>query len=151
MEETHIIDQGNSENHEIGLNQTAIEYLSSCKSWSKFLGIIGFVFTGFMALATVVLFITGSSAGLDEELFGGAVMVVGLAYLVMTVIYGYVSFSLYKFASNSEEAIYTKDPVDLQEALRSLKNFFLVMGIMTILGLALMVLGFIGGFIGAIV
>ena len=119
----------------------SISYLGTAAKWSKFLSIIGFIISGFMIVAGLVLVLfyatvgkdlpfTGPLSVLSPNLLGGIYVMIALFYL-WPVIY------LNNFSNFATRAVKSGDTQLLTKALRNLKRLFLFIGIMTIIVLVI--------------
>ncbi len=111
---------------EVQDNTTLVKELSlplfQSKGWIKLLGVLMIAYGILIALSIVGLII---------------------AWLPV-----WVGGILLKFASAIEKAQTTGDPAAMAEAMGRLKSYFTIMGVFTLIGLVLGILGFLGGLAG---
>lgn len=138
MENNDILDQGyNASLNQSGLSSEDKGYLDTAAKWAKFLGIMGFIFTGLIVLAALFMFSLGSSLG---SAFGGNSPIsggmlgfgVGALYIILAVPYFFISLYMYRFATKTQTALYSSNDVALTEAFKNLRNFFRLMGILMV-------------------
>lgn len=128
----------------------AAAYLKEAAKWAKFLAILGFIFTGLVVLAALIVMLAGtavgnlSGSGLFSSLGYG---MVGFIYLLAAVIGFFVALVMYRFATRTLAAIASDDSLTFTTAMSSLRMYFRIMGIFTIIYLALVVLGILFAFI----
>ena len=132
------------------LTQTAKSYLRETAKWGTFLGIIGFIFTGLIALAALFAGSAFSTMGsmYDQGFGSGMAGLITVIYLLGALLYFFPSYYLYQSSSKIKEALRTQDSSTLELALGKQKSFFKFWGIMTIVIMCIYGLAFIGG-IGA--
>jgi hypothetical protein len=134
------------DNFEMQLTSSSKEYLESAGKWALILGIIGFVFSGLMLIASVFVGIAFSSFSPDD--FGGAFGAsmpfgggtIAAIYVVLALLYGAFSYFLFNFGMKMKQANQKNDGAVLEKSLHSLKLFFKIWGIMTIVFLGMYVI-----------
>lgn len=115
--------------------------------WSKFLAVFYFVCIGLsvlgLAFASTFLISTFSNVmpGLGIEAFGG--VVIGIIAIVL-LIFTYTTILLYRFSTLVKQGIERQNQATFNDGIRSLKTYFLIYGIFTLIALVLNVVGFIG-------
>lgn len=137
-------------NTELQIDTTAHAHLSETAKWGTFLSIVGFILSG---LIVIIALFAGTILGSLRSDFGGGSSIVGAGvvtfiYLLFAALYFFMSLFLYRFASKMKLALYTSDQESLNNSLLNLKNLYRLMGILTIIYLAVIVLAFVIG-IGA--
>ena len=132
-------------NQQESLLQMHVDYdggniLRQTVRWSRFLSIVGIVAIAFCAL---VLALAGSallaafsslapSIG-DLATMGGAILIVFC--LIAFAIAGYVVYMLYRFSTLTRKAIDQQDQALFTEGMKCLKIYFLISGVLAVLGL----------------
>jgi hypothetical protein len=134
-----------------GLDETSKAYLLETTRWTKFLSILGFIFIGFMILFLLIMMVAGSALSAYSpgmETFGvlGAVIVM----ILLVAFYFYPIYALWKFSTNMKSGINTNNQEQITEGFRYQKNMYRFLGIVAIIILALYLLIFIFGGLGAI-
>ncbi|MGG9972710.1 hypothetical protein ACQ33O_13035 [Ferruginibacter sp. SUN002] len=139
--------QTNLLENDLIIDTASITHLKETAMWAKFLGVVGFVMSGIiavMALAMGTLFskLTGSYSGAGDlgVAAGGSIMMV---YLVMAAITFFMSRFLFLFARKTQVALKTSDQESLVTAFKNLKVYFRFAGIITIIGLVFFVLALV--------
>jgi hypothetical protein len=145
METTETAEIFDHQGAEPGLILTleAQSYLRESGKWANFLGIVGFIFCGFIVI--MALFAgammsmiskftpespaTGMIAGM-----GGLITVI---YLLIALVYFFFSLYLYQFGSQIKKGLMFTDSNHVTSALGKLKSFFKLWGILTIVVLCL--------------
>jgi hypothetical protein len=127
---------------EMPLTNESMELLKTGAKWAKFLSILGFVGTGFMVLAALLMMAVSTSG--KYQLVGGSPIpngLLGFIYLVMAGVYFYPTLCLFNFSDKIKKAFITLDNNVLVESFRNLKNMFQYIGIVTIVFIGLYIVG----------
>lgn len=140
--------QSQFDSFELHLNQTALDYLRESAKWSMFLAILGFVGIGFLALMAIVMTSVISALPETSGPLGAVKGVVSIFYLVIALIYLFPVYYLYRYASNTKKAIYSRDSALLTDALGALKSHHKFLGIAAIIIISLYILAAIVMVIG---
>lgn len=123
------------------------KYLLETAKWGKFLGVVGFVCCGIMAVLSLFMGTLFSSIQHSSSMpFGGAF--IGGIYLVLAFIYFFPVLYLYKFSINLKSSVHAEDTVAMELAFKNQKSLFKFMGVFTIITIGLYILVFVGGFLG---
>lgn len=136
---------GSSNLFDISIDSTTSIYLKGAAKWAKFLAIIGFIFTGFVALASLFAGGIYSTMFRSMGLGSGFGVLVTIVYLAGALLYFFPCLYLYNFASKAQAALQANDQNGITESFRNLKRFFKFVGILTIIGIAFLLLAFILG------
>jgi Family of unknown function (DUF5362) len=134
---------------ELQIDNISHGYLSETAKWANFLGIVGFVLSGILVIVALfagTLMGRMSSYGGSEAAMGAGMITI--LYLIIAVVYFFMSLFLFRFAGKMKAALYANDQVSLNDSFLNLKNLYKMMGILTIIYLGFIVLAFIFG-IGA--
>jgi len=141
------------ENNPELLTPESKNHLTSAGTWARLLGILGFVFTGFILIMALFMIFGGSflsefmaSTGGEEmpEGMGGVGAFAGLLYLVIGAIYFLISWWIYRFGNEVKYGLTTNSPEHLTSAFNNLKNYFQAFGILSLLGVCFMLMGVLG-------
>lgn len=134
------------------IDSTISVHLKEAAAWGKFLGIIGFVYSGLIAVgaifaATMLSNLSGKySNGAGGLLAGGSV---GVIYLALAGVVFFMSMYLFRFAKNIQVALKNNDQEALTASFNNLKIYFRFAGIITVIALIFTVLGVIGVLVAA--
>jgi len=119
-------------------------FIYESSKWTKFLAIVGFVFTGLMIMLSLsvsaIISSMNSMVGAQNNPYaamGTGFLTVFL--LIMAAIYFYPSFILFKFSTSAKQAVLYGDQESLSVAMNKMKSFFKFWGILLIV-----ILGFYG-------
>jgi hypothetical protein len=135
MEQT-ISPQQNSANHELEIPKTVIPVLDRTRKWANFLAIVGFIFSGLILLMGIGIgFIFSKLPGMEQLPFMPGF--IGIFYVIIGVINFIAALFLFRFAVNLKNAIKGKDENKFLPAFKNLDNLFQLIGILTIIMLAI--------------
>jgi hypothetical protein len=149
MEETDITEPVMPEQPQgILLLEDAQSFLLQSGKWARFLGVIGFISSAFIALVglffgtimTALTHLQPTSATALPMAFGGAM---GFFYILIAVFNFFVALYLYHFGARVKQGILYQDAAEVTQGLGKLKSMFKLLGITTIVMLALYALIFV--------
>lgn len=126
-------------------------YLYDMAGWTKFLGIVGFIFSGLMILVAFsmgAIFSTISQMpGMDmySSLGSGVLTFIMLFYALLFL---YPSLMLFSYAVKAKQGVLYADQLSLETSIGKLKSFFKFYGIMMIIAIAFYVLIFFFALVG---
>jgi hypothetical protein len=131
------------------LTETMLMYLKQASPWLRFIGILGFIQCGFLALSALLSFIMAPFGAVWSELgqmpefeafatgfagvFGG---ILGIYMLGAAVLLFFPSYFIYNFGSKIRTYLRTGSDQDLEGALKNNKSLWKFSGILAIIGLA---------------
>lgn len=129
------------------LSPEAQFYLTAAGKWARFLGIIGFIGTAFIAICALFIgTIMGALASLSPA--GGLAAAPGgilsFVYILIAIFYFFVSLYTYQFGTRVKEGVLFQNSMAITDGLGKLKAVFKMIGIVTIVILVLYVFIFIG-------
>ena len=113
--------------------------MRAAMSWAKFMAIVCFVMTGRICGAAIILLVMGGSLQYYYPALGGGALV-GICYLIVAVIYFFLSYFMYMFAVKIKRAIDNGCMQDLSAGTMNMKYYFKMTGIVTIVTIAVVVL-----------
>jgi hypothetical protein len=135
--ENRILDDSYNATTQSGLSNLDKDYLFTGAKWSRFLGIVGFVMSGFLAIAaffinTLMNTLTAMSPMPGGGGFGGGMgAFITILYLGMAALgFLYASY-MYNFGTKTKAAILSNDSELLTEGFKNLKSMFRFSGILT--------------------
>ncbi len=113
-------------------------FLLKAAKWGKFLAILGFIVTGLMLIAGILMsFVIGM---LPEEMIPlnmpFSARIISFVYIVIAGISIIPVFFLNSFCNNAMKAVNLSNTENMTASIRSLKNLFVFVGISTIVILA---------------
>ncbi|RZM30436.1 MAG: hypothetical protein EOO88_00760 [Pedobacter sp.] len=135
-----------SENVSLIVTEDVRSYIYETAKWTKFLSIVGFIFSAFMALAAFA--IGGLMSSLPDTPGMGAFRAIGgagitVVYLLLALMYFYPSLLMYKYSGAAKNAVLYGDQPSLSLAMSKMKSIFKFWGIVTIVFLAIYVLAIV--------
>ena len=116
-----------------GLSPVAMETIRTTIPWMKFIAIMGFIFIGFVVIGAFMSGATGTDKG----------MVQMLTNLVAAVLGFFPSLFLFQYANNLSYYLESKQALDMEQAVLKQKNYYIFLGVITILGIVLVLLVFL--------
>ena len=136
-----------------GIDQSSRAHLAEAAKWAKFLAIVGFVMCGLIIVLSFfigALFSTSMSRYGDSAAFGSAFgIIMTIVYLSFGVLYFFPCLFLFRFANNMIVALNSNEQITLNRSFQNLKIMFRYVGILTIIVLALYIIAFVFGILGA--
>lgn len=135
----------------LNVNENAARYLYRVAQWSTFFAVLGFIGAGLLVLASVSMLAFGSFLPFMKSMMpaeaGGfpavIIIVLGVVYLAISVLYFIVSLKLYRFASKAKEALRSNDDLLLEESFKNLNTYLKITGIITIIFLSIYLIGIV--------
>lgn len=123
-----------------------VQALRETRPWVLLLAILASLLTGLMLLGGLLALLGGAMAGASGG--GGAgpvgvIAVMGVAYLVVALLYLYPIIKLFKYSGAISRLARTGAVHDLEGALREQKGFWKFLGIVTLIGIALYIVAII--------
>ena len=131
-----------------GISEKALFYLKAASPWMRFLGIIGFIGSGFLVLFGLLIvtlpaiFLRMMDIPITEAdvSYQGAIGIMGtlggLIYVLSAVLLFFPARWLYRTGAKFRAYARTGSDLDLEEAFRSTRSFWKFLGILTIVWLA---------------
>ena len=150
MENENILDLNNqSSAASLSITEAAMSYLRETAGWGKFLGIMGFILTGLMALLGLFMgaFMQTMTEAMGQDNPLGPY--IGFIYVVLGLLYFFPSLYLFKYSSKLKRALSSKDSQVLTEAFSNEKSMYKFMGILMIILLGIYALIFVVGIVAA--
>jgi hypothetical protein len=116
----------------IEIGQEILNNLNVTRKWTMFLAIIGFIILGLIIVFGLIAgtFLTifnlsGKGLGVPESLMF-------LPILLLALIYFFPVLFLFRFSKHTSHAVQTLDKKELHKAFRSLKSYFVYIGVLII-------------------
>lgn len=136
------------------LTPMAENFLMAATRWAKFLSVLGFILSGFiliLALAFGTIISALGAMGGSSAVAAGVPAALGtIVYLIVSVIYFFIAYFMYNFASKTQKALTSRQEQLMEDGMKSIRNYFQIIGIMAIIGLALFVVIILVGIIAAL-
>jgi hypothetical protein len=134
------------------LGEEAKYYLHNIGRWAGFFSVLGYVFTAFIVLlvifigafTSIISAFQSKYSGVDNDMattaMSGALNFLRFIYFGLAVLNFFGAFYLGKFAARIKRGVATNDTPTATSAFESLKSFFKLIGITTIVVLSLDIL-----------
>lgn len=131
---------------ELQVDQAASANITEASRWGKFLAIMVLIAFGLIFLIFILLWdrIAGLFLTLEEtQTSGSTIVLVGIiiAFLFIGTIVGVLMSFLIKAANRMRNGIRNKDQMLFNNGLANLKNYFIMYGVLGILGLLFNLIG----------
>ena len=137
-----------------GLTETMVKYLKEAAPWIRFLGILGFIGSGFTALAGLGIMIAFPFiARLSGEFYPAALMgsSMGIIYIILGAVIFFPARFTYNFGAKIRSYLQSNSELDLELAFKNNKSFWKFNGILCIVYLAFIPVAIVIGVISVIV
>ncbi len=137
-------------NNELQIDVIAHSHLKETAMWAKFISIVGIILSILLAIAAFFMgaFIAKFSSSYRPYGSSGRMMGAGMitiVYLVVAVVFFFVSLYLNRFASTMKTALQTNDQSTLNQSFKNIKVYFRSLGIITVIYLLFLFLFLIIG------
>ncbi len=154
MEEEELI-LPDHDAHELVVSEDIRSYIYQSSKWTRFLSIIGFIFSAMMVLISFsvgsLMTAMNTTVGAQNNPYnalGSGVLTIIL--LLSSALYFYPSFMLFKFSNAAKQGVLYGDQKSLNDAMSNLKSFFKFWGIVLIVVLSIYALAILFAIVGAI-
>ena len=124
------------------LSPEAQTYLREAARWASFLSIVGFIFCVLILIMSLMIGTTTtlmsrmmpSNSGVPVGIGGSFVSIL---YILLDILYFFFPLYLYRFANRVKKGIVFQDSAHVTRATESLKSFFKLWGIVTVIVIAI--------------
>lgn len=133
--------------NELTIDPAVQEHMSDTAKWAKFVSIAGFIFSGMIVIGVFVFFNKISDAypySTYNSAYKQGLITAALLYLLVAIVWIVTSVFQYRFAVKLQFALAESNQHELEAAMKNLKIYYRICGVITILGLLLGGLGLIG-------
>lgn len=137
MENHDILDNDYLSEMELAVNGTVRNHLQTTAKWAKFLGIMGFIGTGFMVIGGLAMGAVGSQFGNALQIGSG---LLAFIYIIVAGFYFLPSLFLYRFATSTQRSIQNNEQMDFEAAFHNLSRLYQFFGILTVVFLGIYVI-----------
>ena len=141
--------------NDLQIDSRIATHLKEAAGWARFLGVIGFILAGLMAIVAFVIpeFMNRYKSYSSTYDYSGNTKMIGVAmtvaYLFIAAIMFFVALFTFKFGSKTREALSMNDQLSLDTGLKNLKFLFRFYGIVGIIYIAFLVLALLLGGLSA--
>lgn len=116
------------------INNSIKENLITAAKWARFLAIIGFIFTGLMAIVSLFLVVTSLASGIPM------LILVACIYVGLTIVMIFPSLYLIRFAGSIEKGLNSNKQGEFDYGVQNLKSLFKFTGIYTIVFISIYII-----------
>jgi len=133
----------NPEIKNIEIGQDTLKHLNTLGKWTMFLAVSGFIFLGIIITLGLITgtFLTAFSN--SDKIPGMPDALLYAAFITVTLIIFFPILFLFRFSKHTSKAISTLDKKEMHIAIRYLKRYFIYIGVLLIVILALYIAGII--------
>ncbi len=124
-------------------------HLIGTAPWARFMAVLGFIGMGFLALVGLAMLTFGFPVWGEHG--AGGLRFLGVFYLAMAAIYLIPLLPLNRFAGAAGRLKTTRTYDTVVEALEQSRSFWKRVGILSLIGMAITILGLLGGIAVAII
>ncbi len=131
------------------ITDAMVESLRKTKGWVLLIAILLFIFAALMGLGSIGIFIgagamsAGVTGAKSASMPAGMMFGMGFMYLVFALIYVVLGVYLAKYSSSIGRLQRDGESHSMEAALESQQKFWRLTGVLTLLGLVLMVVGIV--------
>jgi hypothetical protein len=128
-------------------------FFREATKWARFIAIVYFVL--FVLAVSLIIFAGEFASGVFEQLVDQGVLPVSVAEFkagLYTIVFvgGLIGLTmlalLYRFASLTRQGLETNRQASFNDGLKSLKYFFIISGVLTVLGIVISFIGTVAAF-----
>ena len=124
-----------------------ISALRGTKGWVLLIGILMFIAAALTALGGIAMSfgsaMMGAMGGGKNAAPAGMFIGMGVAYLLISVIYVFLGLYLVKYSSAIGRLVSDGHAADMENALHSQRKFWRLAGVLALIGMVVMVLGIV--------
>jgi hypothetical protein len=125
--------ESDPENTKIELRQDTLKNLNKLRKWTMFLSVTGFIFLGLIIILGLIAGTFLTAFNQSEKFQGIPDILVFSGFIVLALMNFFPVFFLFRFSKHAESAVSKLDSKELHSAIKSLKRFFISIGVLIIL------------------
>jgi hypothetical protein len=122
------------ENDKLKINNSIKQNLLTAARWTRFLAIVGFIFTGLSGISSLIMLTTALSSGF------GPLIGAGFLYVGITVAMLFPALYMIRFSGAISKGLNSNKQSEFDYGVENLKSFFKFSGIFTIVFIGLYIL-----------
>lgn len=150
MEQEAYIEQEEIFETDLHLDMESRNYLREAAKWARFLGILGFIGCGLLALIMIGLWFNSNDIfntldSTNRELASLGIGTIMFIYLILAVLSFFVALFTFRFGQRTYRALLNDNQIDLRSGMSNLRFIFRLYGIMAIVYLSVIALIFLIG------
>ncbi len=122
---------------DLEIDTGTLKYFDAIRKWTMFLSIAGFIFLGLIIVIGIIAgtFLSAFSSGKLNSVFPGPLLFIPL--LIAAIVDFLPILFLFRFSKHTAIAVHTRNMKELHRALKSLRAFFVYLGILLIVVLSI--------------
>jgi hypothetical protein len=133
-----------TEIRKIEIEQDSLNYLNTTRKWTMFLAVLGFIFLGLMIIIGLVAGVFLSAFKTADIPAGFPEWIVLIIILAVATLYFFPILYLFRFSKHTSNAVQSLDKEELKKAFKNLKSYYVFVGVLTIVVLALYFIALVG-------
>jgi magnesium-transporting ATPase (P-type) len=134
-----------SEENRMELGPEALKHLNATWKWTMFLSVLGFIFLGLLIVAGVATNTFLSAFKTEEVNLGIPESLLVVLFIVISVIYFFPVFYLFRFSRCARDAVQKSDIIKMEKALKNLRIYFTYIGVLAIIVISIYLLALAAG------
>lgn len=146
-----VLDEGAANTSEL-VTPLGITYLKKTYPWIRFLGVLGIIggvlYMLMAFFAGSIFSMAGGMDGMEGNIMAGAGVFMGIIYFLVGALVAYVGYLLYGYGTKLKTGLEIKDANQIERAFKDQKNYFLITGILALIGVSFAALGFLVAIFG---
>ena len=135
------------ENHEekerLEIGDETLKHLNTLRKWTMFLAVSGFIFLGIIIVLGLITGTFFTAFNHSDKTPGLSDALVLAGFIALALLTFFPVFFLFRFSKHVSNALTNLDRKKLHKAIKSLKRFFIYIGILLITGVAIYIFSLI--------
>lgn len=129
------------ENHQeqagLEIGDETLKHLNTLRKWTMFLAVSGFIFLGIIIALGLITGTFLSAFNHSDKMPGLSDALVLAGFIALALLTFFPVFFLFRFSKHASNALTTRDRKNMHKAIKSLKRFFIYIGILLIVSAAI--------------
>ena len=133
----------NPEQRKIEIGEETLKHLNKLRKWTMFLAVSGFIFLGIIVALGLITgtFLRAFNHSDNTPGLSDALVLTGFIGLALLTFFPV--FFLFRFSKHTSNALTTLDRKNMHKAIKSLKRFFIYIGILLIVSITIYIFSLI--------
>lgn len=127
----------------IELDEETLKDLDRTRKWSMFMAILGFIGVGLMVIGSLIAVTFLSVFDTEASKLGVSESLIILMLIAISALYFFPLLYLYRFSKHTGIAVKNLDSAEMKKGFRNLRRYYVFIGILIIVVLAIYVIGLI--------
>jgi hypothetical protein len=133
----------NPEKKKIEIGEETLKHLNTLRKWTMFLAVSGFIFLGIIIALGLITGTFLQAFNHSDKTLGLSDALVLAGFIGLALLTFFPVFFLFRFSKHTSNALTTPDRKNMHKAIKSLKRFFIYIGILLIVSLAIYIFSLI--------